>query len=179
LQHKGINLLYLIDANTLINAKRDYYQLKRVPEYWSWINHLGNDNKIKIPKEIYDEFKDVKQSDGTMDELAEWASQKEIKQNLIIPETIEASHVTKVLGCYGNNLNESELKQIGKDPFLVACALSSPEDRIVVTAEVSAPRKQRQNRKVPDICSDLGIRCVSPFEMINLLDFTTDWNSKI
>jgi len=30
-------LLYLLDANVLIAANRDYYPLGRVPEFWDWL----------------------------------------------------------------------------------------------------------------------------------------------
>jgi hypothetical protein len=31
----------------------------------------------------------------------------------------------------------------------------------VVTVEVSAPGKQRQNRRIPDVCTALGVRCTT------------------
>jgi len=34
-------MLYLLDANTLIDAKRDYYPIDRVPEFWSWLIFQG------------------------------------------------------------------------------------------------------------------------------------------
>ncbi|HAH63984.1 MAG TPA: hypothetical protein DCL72_00565 [Rhizobiales bacterium] len=37
--------------------------------------------------------------------------------------------------------------------------MASPVDRCVVTTEVSAPRKQRQNRRIPDVCATMGIVC--------------------
>ena len=33
----GSDLLYLLDANVLITANRDYYSVKRVPEFWAWL----------------------------------------------------------------------------------------------------------------------------------------------
>ena len=30
---------YLLDANVLIDADRDYYPLGRVPEFWDWLLH--------------------------------------------------------------------------------------------------------------------------------------------
>ncbi len=30
-------MLYLLDANVLIDADRDYYPIDRVPEFWDWI----------------------------------------------------------------------------------------------------------------------------------------------
>lgn len=49
---------------------------------------------------------------------------------------------------------------IGRDPFLIAYA-SVSADRVVVTKEVSKPSKQGANRKIPDVCNDLGVKCIS------------------
>ena len=53
-------MLYLLDANTLIDAKRDYYPIDVVPEFWSWLVFQGQQGKIKIPIEVYEEFSDTK-----------------------------------------------------------------------------------------------------------------------
>ena len=53
-------MLYLLDANTLIDAKRNYYQIDRVPEFWEWLIYRGRQKTIKIPLEIYEEFSDSK-----------------------------------------------------------------------------------------------------------------------
>jgi len=66
-------LLYLLDANTLINAKNLYYPIERVPEFWDWLIHQGQQSNIKIPIEIYEEFKDTKPKDGEKDELTLWS----------------------------------------------------------------------------------------------------------
>jgi len=76
-------LLYLLDANTLIDAKRDYYPISRVPEFWDWIIYQGQQGKIKIPIEVYEEFSDTKDKDGEKDALATWAEQKEVKESLL------------------------------------------------------------------------------------------------
>ncbi len=40
--------MYLLDANTLIDAKRDYYPIDRIPEFWEWLVHMGNEGFVKI-----------------------------------------------------------------------------------------------------------------------------------
>ncbi len=39
-------MLYLLDANTLIDAKRDYYPIERIPEFWDWLIHQGEQDKV-------------------------------------------------------------------------------------------------------------------------------------
>ena len=58
----------------------------------------------------------------------------------------------------------------------IAHAPAAPSDYCVVTTEVSKPRKQRQNRRIPDVCNTLGIRCIDTFTMLKELQFRTDWN---
>ncbi len=76
---------------------------------------------------------------------------------------------------YAADLNEAELVTVGKDPFLVAYGLVSTANRTIVSFETSAPSKQRANRKIPDVCSQFGLKCITLFELIDALDFTTGW----
>ncbi|WP_216361514.1 DUF4411 family protein [Candidatus Chloroploca asiatica] len=66
------------------------------------------------------------------------------------------------------------LSKIGRDPFLVAYALAVPP-RCVVTVEVSRPARKRQNRKVPDVCTSLGVQWCNTFTLIRELGFRTSW----
>ena len=77
-------MLYLLDANTLIDAKRDYYPIDRVPEFWSWLVFKGQQGKIKIPIEVYEEFSDTKDKNGKKDALATWAEQVQVKDALYL-----------------------------------------------------------------------------------------------
>ena len=49
-------MLYLLDANVLIDANRDYYPLGRVPEFWDWLVYCGARYRTKIPVEMYEEI---------------------------------------------------------------------------------------------------------------------------
>ena len=51
-------MLYLLDANALIDANRDYYPIDRVPEFWDWLVAKGERGQVKIPLEIYEEVTD-------------------------------------------------------------------------------------------------------------------------
>jgi len=75
---------------------------------------------------------------------------------------------------YGKNLTDDELITIGKDPFLIAYTLAA-QDRVVVTSEKSKPKAQRKNRRIPDVCNDLGVSWITPFQLNIKLDFKTTW----
>jgi len=47
-------VVYLLDANVLIDANRDYYPLERVPEFWDWLEFQGGLGRVKLPLEVYE-----------------------------------------------------------------------------------------------------------------------------
>ena len=171
-------MLYLLDANTLIDAKRDYYPIDRVPEFWDWLIFQGQQGKIKIPIEVYEEFSDTKDKDGEKDALATWADQVDVKDALLFEEEAEQDLVARITyGGYVANPTDDELKKIGRDPFLLSYALKDLENRCIVTTEASKPSRQGANRHVPDVCKYFKIRCINNFHMIKEMNFSTSWNS--
>lgn len=157
-------MLYLLDANTLITADRQYYPMERVPQFWDWILEKADAGYIKLPYEIYNEI-----VDGKADDLVKWL--KSNKKILQLDEEVDTILLQEVMDKgYGPNLKDVEIEKMAKDPFLVAYARMKP-DRCVVTLENAGPRKKRANRKVPDICNTFKIPCCDTFQLIRDLDF--------
>ena len=168
-------MLYLLDANVLITAHRDYYPVKRVPEFWDWLQHHAAADTVKVPAEILDEVKRGRRRKG-MDDLLDWLVDGDVKNAIVLDEEPDPGLVQQVVERgYAPDLNEHELERLGRDPFLIAYALVSPTSRCVVTTEVSKPSKRRANRKVPDVARKFGITPLDPFQFTRALDFTTDW----
>lgn len=173
-------MLYLLDANTLIDAKRDYYPISRVPEFWDWIIYQGKQGKLKIPIEVYEEFSDTQDKDGEKDSLAIWAEQKEARKSLLLNEDAEQDLVARITyGGYVANPTDDELKKIGRDPFLLSYALKDIENRCIVTTETSKPSRLGANRHIPDVCRDFNIRCINNFQMIREMNFSTNWKNSL
>jgi rRNA-processing protein FCF1 len=165
-------LLYLLDANVLIDANRDYYPIERVPEFWEWLENVGENGHVKIPLEVYEEISEGK------DKLANWAKQEQIKIALLFQEEVDVSLVSYATDHgYASDLTDDEVETIGRDPFLIAYALKNKAGRCLVTTEVSKPKRLRANRHLPDVCADLGVRCYNTFEFLRALNFSTKWNS--
>lgn len=163
-------MLFLIDANVLIEANRDYYPLSRVPEFWDWLMYQGEIGSIKIPLEMYEE---VVIGEGV---LVEWLLRTDVRDALVLQEESDPTLVDGVVSIgYAADLADDEQLKLGRDPFLVAYARSSPADRCVVTTEVSKPSKKRANRHVPDVCTANGVQCCNTFELTRRLDFSTRW----
>ncbi len=170
-------MLFLLDANTLIDSKRDFYPLDKVPEFWDWLKYHGEQGSIKIPCEIYEEFSDTRNKDGMRDDLAEWAADSQVKDALLFDEEVDPDLVSRITyGGYLPNPTDENLIKMGSDPFLIAYALADKNNRCVVSGEVSKPSAQGANRKVPDVCDKFDIKSMHYFKFFRTLDFSTNWN---
>lgn len=163
-------MLYLLDANILITAHRFYYPIEQVPEFWSWLQHLGASGHVKIPLEIMEEIKAGRDGDSLID----WVSDAE--EELLLDEDADEALVRRVVTeGYAPDLTDIEVDGLGRDPFLIAYGLVDGDKRCVVTTEASRPSAQRQNRKIPDVCSGLEVSCCGPFDLNRALGFSTSW----
>lgn len=169
-------MLYLVDANIPIDANMYYYPLARVPQFWDWLAAMGRQGIIKIPREIFEEVALPRPEDP--DAVIGWML--EHQADLLLDEEPTPGLVARVVEeGYANDLTDIELGKIGRDPFLIAYALADTANRRVVSNEASRPTQRRANRKVPDVCAALGVRCLNIFSLIRELDFrTTDWQSR-
>lgn len=163
-------MLYLLDANVLITAHNRYYPIDQVPEFWSWLHHQGLSGHVKIAVEILDEI-----LEGHDDALLGWLRNDANRAALLLDEVVSPELVRRVVTeGYAADLTDDEIEKLGRDPFLISYALGRG-DRCVVTTEVSRPAKQRQNRKIPDVCDTLNVRWCGPFELNKQLGFRTGW----
>ena len=164
---------YLLDANVVIDADRDYYPIDRVPEFWDWLLYQATQGKIAIPVQMYDE---IVAGSGL---LVDWL--RENKTSFVLSLRPDVSKVRNViLKGYTADPTEDEIQKIGKDPFIVAYALvllGNGKETTVVTTEVSKPKAQRANRQLPDVCKTFDVTCINTYTMIKELDFRTSWQS--
>lgn len=164
---------YLLDANVLIDAKRDYYPMTRVPDFWEWLLELSRPNKglVKIPHEVYQKLTGAKN-----DNLAKWLKQH--RKDALLKEEVDQALLMRTLK-EGYNLDfksvtPEQWTTLNEDPFLIAYALKGLFPRCVVTNEVSKPKRKGVNRKLPDVCGALKVECINIFKLIEELDFKTD-----
>jgi hypothetical protein len=159
-------LLYLLDANVLIRAHEDYYPIDRIPRFWTWLQGQGDGGIVKVPYEIYNEIA------VSVGPLHDWLTNTSVSASMLLRQQTNAAHLNLVIAQgYAPDLNDSETEEIGQDPFLIAYAYADRSRITVVSREVSAPSKQRANRRVPDVCKALGVRCINDFEFLRELDF--------
>jgi hypothetical protein len=144
--------------------------MKRVPEFWEWLEFMGNKDIVKIPIEIYEEI--MEGNDG----LASWAKKINIQSALSLKEDTDVTLVSRIIDDgYANNLTEDEVEKLGRDPFLIAYALTNKMNRCIVTTEASKPSKIRANRHIPDVCDYFDISWCNTYRFIDELNFITNW----
>lgn len=171
-------MLYLLDANVLIDANRDYYPITRVPEFWGWLLEMGKNGHVRIPIEVYEEIKEGTYREDEEDKdkvkFTDWAKNSETETVLLLNEEVDVALVAQIVDKgYAPDLTDDEVEKIGRDPFLVAYGLKDKNNRCLVTTEVSRPSKQRANRKLPDVCKDFGVSCCNTFKFTKELNFST------
>ncbi len=175
-----MSYLYLFDASAIIEANNDYFSMDRIVLYWDWLLDKADKGIVKIPREIYQEIIPTSYPDSTKNynhyqkakkSLFDWTHQQDVIEKLILDEQIDRSIYEQVLRRgYGENLEDTDYRKMGQDPFLIAYAMKQPH-RIVVTKERSKPSKIKGNRKIPDVCKDLEIECIDDYEFQRRCDF--------
>lgn len=174
-------MLYLLDANVLINAHVDYYPIDRIPQFWEWLIEEAEQGRIKMPFEMLDEIKAGqvrKDINLDEDELIRWLRRNNHERTLRYDASAERELVNRVFA-EGYNLpvpSTDELRKIRKDPLLIAYAFATPEVCIVTLEskqENATDMMKRHKRSIPFVCRKLGIRSINTFELIRELDFRT------
>jgi hypothetical protein len=165
--------LYLLDANVLISAHNTYYAIEMVPDFWSWLLHQADEGRLAMPRETFEEVRGG--ADATRDSLNEWMCRADVERALVLQEDVDENALRRVMAAYALDLNDSEVEQIARDPFLISYGMVDIDIRVVVTNEVSRPGKLRANQKVPDICRKVGVECCNTIGMLRALGFKTGW----
>jgi hypothetical protein len=157
-------LKYLLDANTYIQAKNEYYQMDVCPGYWHWLDCQFGNGQLASVSLVYDEIK------GFGDELSTWVKSRK-EQFLDISDDATqakfaeiAQHVAELQNLKPGNL-ESFLG--GADPWLIAKAKTI--GAAVVTHEVLAPESARKI-KVPNVCKIFGVDYLNTFQLLRRLE---------
>jgi hypothetical protein len=159
---------YVVDSNFFIEAHRVNYPLDVASSFWNKVKQLADDGRIvsidKVKNELYDKndalenwcknnlpedfFKDTSLIMKAYGQVSSWAISK---SNHYLPKA----------------LNEF-LDADEADAFIVAYALTQPDNRVIVTQEISEPARKNKI-KIPDACIALNLRYVNTMGMFREL----------
>ncbi len=151
-------MAYLLDANVFIQAKNLYYGFDFCPAFWEWLNMSNEAGLVISTEKVGDELQ------ALADELATWAAARGdgffIKPDATMLPALAAVS-TWATGQRYEPAAVNTFLQVA-DYYLVAHALA--HDHTVVTHEIASTSTKKI--KIPDACLGLGIKCMSPFEML-------------
>lgn len=153
-------MAYLLDADVFIRAKNLHYGFDFCPAFWQWLIERNADGAVFSVEKVGDEVKAI------ADELSSWAAARG-SGFFLRPDAGVAPSLAAVSAWASGHRYEpsavSTFLQVA-DYYLVSQAHAG--EHIVVTHEVPAasPRKI----KIPDACLGLGIKCMTPYEMLRV-----------
>jgi len=159
-------MIYLLDANTLIEAKNRHYGMDFCPAFWDFIEKEATNTTLASIDMVYDELKEYG------DDLSQWAKdRKDLIYNISSANLDIQKKFMDVADFVNNHLGYSQSEKdrflSGADPWLIASA--SVMECIIVTHEVIVPPNSKKV-KIPNIAQNFEVSWVSPFEMIRKLD---------
>ena len=151
-------MAYLLDADVFIRAKNLHYGLDFCPAFWDWLMDRNAAGMLFSIEKVGDEVQAVG------DELSEWAAPLGTGFFLrpdagVFPSLAAVS--TWASGQRYEAAAVSTFLQVA-DYYLVAH--SHAGEHTVVTHEI--PSASTRKIKIPDACIGLGIKCMTPFEML-------------
>lgn len=141
-------MAYLLDANVFIEGKNRYYGFDFCPGFWDWLDAANADHRVFSIEKVGDELAAI------ADDLSTWAAGRGTRLFLPIEAAMLGSVRQVASWAQGQRYEPGAVTTFlqDADSYLVAQALAL--GYTVVTHEV------------PDACVGLGVRCVSPFEML-------------
>jgi hypothetical protein len=149
---------YLLDSDVFIQAKNLHYGLDFCPAFWDWLIATNTAGLVFSTEKVGDEI------DAGADELAAWAAVRGDGFFLKPDAAILPALATVSSWATGQNYEPAAVSTFLQvaDFYLVAHALA--HGHVVVTHEVAAASTKKI--KIPNACIGVGVKCMSPFEML-------------
>jgi hypothetical protein len=151
-------MAYLLDANVFIQAKNLHYGFDFCPAFWDWLIAYNNVGQVFSIEKVGDDLA------AGNDELSVWAAQRG-PGFFLKPEAPVLPALAKVSTWAASQNYEpaavSTFLQVS-DYYLIAHALA--HGHLVVTHEV--PAASTKKIKIPNACIGMGVKCMTPYEML-------------
>ncbi|HTG34982.1 MAG TPA: DUF4411 family protein [Thermoanaerobaculia bacterium] len=151
-------MAYLLDADVFIRAKNLHYGFDFCPAFWDWLIDRNAAGSVFSVEKVGDEVQ------GIEDDLSTWAAERG-PSFFLPPEKADFPSLAAVSAWATGQRYEpaavSTFLQVA-DYYLVSQAHA--RKHIVVTHEI--PSASTRRIKIPDACIGLGIKCMTPFELL-------------
>ncbi|MBI3987848.1 MAG: DUF4411 family protein [Lentisphaerae bacterium] len=152
-------MAYLLDANVFISAKNLHYGLDFCPAFWEWLIQENAAGRLYSIEKVGDEVLALD------DELSGWAEARGdsffLRPDATVFPALAAVSKWASSGQRYVPAAVSTFLQVA-DYYLVSHAKAG--GHVVVTHEI--PSASNRKIKIPDACIGLGIKCMTPYEML-------------
>lgn len=157
-------MIYLLDANTYIQAKNFQYQMRFCPAYWDWHDQQFADGKLGSIDLVLDELKKGK------DELSSWAIDR--PNQFISVDDEETQGIFGEIATYVASHEVWKEPHISNflsfaDPWLIAKAKNL--GAVVVTHETLVPDNSTKV-KIPNVCREFDVGYINTYDLLNELN---------
>ena len=151
-------MAYLLDANVFIRAKNLHYGFDFCPAFWEWLIQSNAADSVFSVEKVGDEVQAV------ADELSDWAAARGVGFFLRPDAAAFPSLAAVSTWATGHGYEPSAVSTFLQvaDYYLVAQAHAGKHT--VVTHEI--PSASTRKIKIPDACIGLGVKCMTPYEML-------------
>jgi len=150
---------YILDADVFIRAKNLHYGFEFCPAFWDWLILENAAGRLFSIEKVGDEIHAV------ADDLSSWADERG-SGFFVRPD----ASLFPALASVSDWVAKQRYTRAAVDAFLqvadyylVASAFAG--EHTVVTHEVSSGSLKKI--KIPDVCIGLGVKCMTPYEMLS------------
>lgn len=152
-------MAYLLDANIFIQGKKLHYGFDFCPAFWDWLDASNANRTVFSIEKVRGEL-----LDGN-DDLSMWAQARD--NAFFVPPDASTPASLAAVSTWANSKNYdpialSTFLQTGADYYLVAQAHAL--GHVVVSHEI--PSNSTRRIKIPDACIGVGVKVMSPYEML-------------
>ena len=152
-------MAYLLDANTLIQAKNEYYGFDLCPGFWDWLDQQNAAGEVFSIDRIQQEL------ERGNDDLATWATAHGNGFFQPVDDQTNQAMATVATWVQNGNFTDNAKREFLScaDPFLIAHAMA--HGHTVATHEVHV-EGERKKVKIPTVCRGLNVPCLRTFDML-------------
>ena len=151
-------MAYLLDANVFIQAKNLHYGFDFCPAFWDWLILSNEQQMVFSIEKVGDEL------EAGNDDLAQWAKARGPAFFLPPDARIVPAFGQVSAWVHGQGYEPAAIATFLQvaDYYLIAHALA--HGFTIVTHEVPSATKKKV--KIPNACIGLGIKHMTPYEML-------------
>lgn len=150
--------MYLLDANVFMQAKNLHYGFDFCPAFWEWLIVQNIAGKVFSVEKIEDEIL------AGDDDLSLWAKERGSGFFLCPDNNVVACFSAVSTWVSTQNYQPAAVNTFLQvaDYYLISHARSI--GAVVVSHET--PSDSIKRVKIPNVCIGMGIRCITPYEML-------------